>query len=183
MTNNKTPGPDGIPVEVYKQYPKLVRLLHKTWLKEHDITGNMEQSNMVLIYKEKREREDMANYRPLQMLNTDYKIVAKAMANRLQGVMQHVIHPDQTGFIKGRNIKDNIMETYLTTVASKEGALILLDFKKAYNRMDRGWIKSVMTNMNLGARFTDWLMKLIEQSQIRVTMDVISKCFMALSGV
>ena len=109
------------------------------------------------------------------MLNTDYKIVAKTLANRLQSVIQNVVHPDQTGFIKRRNIKDNIIETYLTTVASKEGALILLDFKKAYDRMDRGWIKAVMTNMNLGARFTDWSMKLIEQSQIRVTTDVISE--------
>ena len=94
-----------------------------------------------------------------------------------------MIHQDQTGFIKGRNIKDNIMETYLTTVASKEGALILLDFEKAYNRMDRGWIKTVMTNMNLGVQFVDWSMKLIEQSQVRVTTDVISERFMAMSGV
>ena len=97
----------------------------------------------------------MANYRLLQMLNTDYKIVAKTLANRLQGVIQQVIHPDQTGFIKSRNIKNNIIETYLTTGASKEGVLVLLNFEKAYNRMDRGWIKTVMANMNLGARFTD----------------------------
>ena len=77
------------------------------------------------------------------------------LANRLQGVIQEVVHPDQTGFIKGRNIKDNIMETYLATIASKEGALILLDFEKAYDRMDREWIKEVITNMNLGAHFTD----------------------------
>ena len=164
LANNKTPEPDGIPAEVHKLYPKMVRLLHKTWTREHDITGRMGQSNMVLIYKGKGEREEMANYRPLQMLNTDYKTVAKALANRLQRVIQNVVHPDQTGFIKGRNIKDNIMETYLATVASKEGALILLDFEKAYDRMDRGWIKTVMTNMKLGARFIDWSMKLIEQS-------------------
>ena len=75
------------------------------------------------------------------------------------------------------------MEIYLTIVASKEGTLILLDFKKAYDRMDRGWIKTVMANMNLGARFTDWSMKLIEQSQVRVTTDVILEQFMATSGV
>ena len=87
LANNKTPEPDGIPVEVYKAHLKLVRLLHKTWLKEHDITGNMGQSNMVLIYKRKGDREEMTNYRPLQMLNTDYKIVAKMLANRLQSVI------------------------------------------------------------------------------------------------
>ena len=75
--NNKILGPDSIPVEVYKAHPKLVRLLHKTWLKEHNITGNMGQSNMILIYKGKGDQEEMANYRPLQMLNRDYKIVAK----------------------------------------------------------------------------------------------------------
>ena len=78
-----------------------------------------------------------------------------------------MVHPNQTRFIKRRNIKDNIIET------SKEGALILLDFKKAYDRMDRDWIKTVMTNMNLGAQFVGWSMKLIEQSQVRVTTDVI----------
>ena len=53
LANNKMPGLDRIPVEVYKAHLKLVRLLHKTWLKEHDITGTMVQSNMVLIYKGK----------------------------------------------------------------------------------------------------------------------------------
>ena len=66
LANNKTPGPNSIPVEVYKAHPKLVRLLHKTWLKEHDITGNIEQSNMVLIYKGKGDQEEMTNYRPLR---------------------------------------------------------------------------------------------------------------------
>ena len=91
LANNKTPGPDSIPVEVNKAHPKLVRLLHKTWLKEHDITGNMGQSNMVLIYKGKGDREEMTNYRPLQMLNTDYKIEQSQIRFTTDVISEHFL--------------------------------------------------------------------------------------------
>ena len=55
---------------------------------------------MTLIYK-KGERENIANYRPISLINTDYKILAFIMSKRMQKVLCSVIDDDQTGYIKG----------------------------------------------------------------------------------
>ena len=51
---------------------------------------------------------DVHNWRPITILNVDLKIVAKAIAERLETVLPNLIHPDQTGFVKGRYIGENI---------------------------------------------------------------------------
>ena len=50
----------------------------------------------------------MKNYRPITLLSSIYKILAKVMANRLEPVLQHWVHPDQTAFMSGRRMDDNI---------------------------------------------------------------------------
>ena len=68
----------------------------------------MGEDKLNLIYKgncdrkEMGEREDIANYRPLVMLNVDYKLVAKACANRIQKVANEIINLQQTGFVSHR---------------------------------------------------------------------------------
>ena len=53
-----------------------------------------------------REREDIRNWRPLTLLNSEYKIIAKILAERLKVVLPKLIHSDQEGFVKGRNLSE-----------------------------------------------------------------------------
>ena len=89
---------------------------------------------MGLIFK-KNDRSDIKNYRPISLANTDYKILAFVLANRLQNVLSKLISHDQTGYVKGRFIGFNIRKTldvinYLEKHI-KCGLLLLLDFEKA----------------------------------------------------
>ena len=60
---------------------------------------------LTLLFKS-GERENICNWRPLKLLNTDYKIIAKILAERLKTVLLNLIHSDQKGFAKGRNISE-----------------------------------------------------------------------------
>ena len=61
---------------------------------------------ITLIFK-KRDRSLLENWRPITLLTTDYKILTKALANRLQRVLPSIIHTDQTASVRGRTINDN----------------------------------------------------------------------------
>ena len=61
-----------------------------------------------LIPKKDVDPHFIKNWRPLTLLNCDYKIAAKAIANRMKTVISKLINIDQTGFLKGRFIGENI---------------------------------------------------------------------------
>ena len=67
------------------------------------------QGLLSLIDKPGKDPYILTSWRPLPLLNCDYKIFAKVIANRMQLVLPYIIHEDQTGFLKGRNIADNLM--------------------------------------------------------------------------
>lgn len=77
---------------------------------------------------------DLANWKPITLLNVDFKIAAKAIAIRLEPILPKLIHPDQTGFVKGRFIGEiirlilDIME--YTKVQNKPGIFLSLVFHK-----------------------------------------------------
>ena len=72
------------------------------------------------------------------MLNIDYKIIIKTIANRLQRVITKLVRQEQKSFIRDRRIHDNVMEMYTVYGLYKEPeAAVMLDFEKAYNRNDR----------------------------------------------
>jgi Reverse transcriptase (RNA-dependent DNA polymerase) len=113
----------------------------------------MKIEKMVLFHK-KGDREDLANYRPITMLNSDYKIVAKVLANRLQKVIGNLIDESQIGFIKERRIEGNIMEVYLTCERNRQKRMIvLMDFEKVYDRVDRRWMEKCMRKVGLPNRY------------------------------
>jgi hypothetical protein len=67
----------------------------------------MQMSIVTLIFK-KISRQDIRNYRHISLLCTDYKIIAKALAERMKLVLPSIIHEDQIGFLKDRYIGENI---------------------------------------------------------------------------
>ncbi|KAG1666446.1 hypothetical protein FOA52_015116 [Chlamydomonas sp. UWO 241] len=117
------------------------------------------------IYKAKNAA-DAANYRPLTMLGSDYRILAKVLATRWTPLLSAVVGPEQTAFLAGRRISDNICLTQmlpgLLAANAAEGvgptgaALALLDFRKAYDTIDRGFLIAVMEAVGVGDGVLAW---------------------------
>ena len=66
--------------------------------KENNLSTSQTKGLIHLLYKS-GEREDIANWRPITLLNSDYKIIAKTIAERLKPILKYIIHTDQKGFI------------------------------------------------------------------------------------
>jgi hypothetical protein len=62
---------------------------------------------MCPIFK-KKDCTEISNYRPITLLNTDYKILTKVLALQIIDEIHHMLHPDQMGFVPKRSVFNNI---------------------------------------------------------------------------
>ena len=107
-------------------------------------TGNLSISQRLgiisLIPKKDKNLEFLKNWRPITLLNTDYKIATKAIAMRLEKVLPKIIHPCQVGYLKGRYIGECIRTISdimsFTKQKNMSGAAVSLDIEKAFYRME-----------------------------------------------
>ena len=92
-------------------------------------------------------------------LNTDYKIATKCIARRLEKVLPLLIERDQTGYIKGRFIGENIrlITDIIEQHENKEGMILFLDFEKAFDSLEWEYLFKVLNIMNFGPSFLNWI--------------------------
>ena len=105
-----------------------------------------------LLFK-KGDRTQLKNWRPITLLTTDYKILSKALANRLHEVLPLIIHSDQTASIRGRTINDNArllhdVIAYANT-NSVPLAVVSVDQMKAFDRVSHDSCSSALSPLAL----------------------------------
>ncbi len=97
--------------EFYKHFwsilsPLFIRMIIESKQKSK-LPDNMNTATISLLLKPNKDPTLPSSYRPISLINVDIKIIAKALAYRLEKVTPSIIHPDQTGFIKGRLASNN----------------------------------------------------------------------------
>ena len=101
------------------------------------LTDLQKQSIFTLLPKQNKDITSLENWRPISLLNVDYKIATKAIANRVKGVISNIVHNSQTGFIKGRYIGENICLLFEiidnAEDENKPGLIFFSDFEKAFD--------------------------------------------------
>ena len=161
---NKSPGLDGIPSEFYvKFWDKIGDIIVKSFNESYD-DGELSESQRMavisLIFK-KGDAQLLQNYRPISLTNSDYKILAFCLANRLQLVIKSIINPGQVAYIKGRYIGNNIrlVEDIIEYYENNElgGILFALDFKKAFDSLEWEFLFQVLQKFNFGDMFISWV--------------------------
>ena len=99
-------------------------------------TELQKQAIITLIPKPNKETTLLENWRPISLLNTDYKIATKVIGNRVKQVLPSIINDSQTGFIKGRYIGENIRLLFDIIDNAEEqnesGMLFFTDFEKNF---------------------------------------------------
>jgi hypothetical protein len=191
LPGGKAPGIDGLPSEFFKMFWNKLKNDFLQVLLESFQTGclpySMRMSIITLIFK-KNSRSDIRNYRPISLLCTDYKIIAKTFAECMKVVLPAIIHGDQTGFLKDRYIGENItlfvdVQEHLAREA-KPGLCFLADWEKAYDLMDRGFIESSLVAFGFGSVFVKWFQILHFKTFSRLTMIAfLTEPFAVQSGI
>ena len=191
MPNNKSPGEDGIPIELYKTYFNIMGQdmldVFRVGLDNRELSYSQYLAVITLLYK-KGTREDIRNWRPISLLNTDYKVLSKVLAERLKKVLPEIINSDQRGGVKGRLIGENIrlIEDVLFEIENLEddAIIFLQDQEKAFDRVEFNWLFSSLKHFNFGDKYISWLKTLYKNSKSSVmTNGVQSSYFSVTRGI
>ena len=165
MECNKTPGSDGLPADFYRVFWNDIADYFLKLINYAYQTGQMSiiqrRGIVKLIPKKDAEPYLIKTWRPISLLNCDYKIAAKAIANRLKQVLPKLIDNGQTGFLKGRSIEENIRLidgiTKYTAEKSIPGLLLFLDFEKAFDTVEWPFLQNAFRHYNFGPEAINWI--------------------------
>ncbi len=168
--SGRAPGLDGLPVEVYRKHrdlfvPLLARLYTAMGASGQRPAGFTD--GVIRTLHKKGGRRVLANYRPITLLNTDYRVLANLLARRLRPVQGALIGREQTAFLPGRQIGENVLLLQLlphALPASSKAVVVCLDFSKAYDTIDRGFLFRCLELAGLGGGFLQWCRVLLQDT-------------------
>jgi hypothetical protein len=205
LPDGKAAGIDGIPHELWKALstryennktpnaPKfnVIKCLTLVYndIERHGLCPPSEfpAGWMCPLYK-KGDTTEISNYRPITILNTDYKIMTRALTTRLTKAVPTLIHPDQAGFMRGRKIEDQteLIRLMLDNCEASEinGAIVCLDQEKAYDKIRHDFIWKTLEKYDFPKHFINTVKSLYQNGETAIIINgVISKPYKVTRGV
>ena len=158
MRNDKTPGTDGLTAEFYRYFWHEIADIMVDGFNYGFQAGRLSisqrQGVISLIYKKNKNLEYLKNWRPLSLLNTDYKIAKKTLACRLEKTLPTLISKSQTGYVKGRYIGENIRLIsdlmYFTEHSNTSGIAL-------FDSLEWSFLLKALKTFNFGPQFIHWI--------------------------
>jgi len=135
---------------------------------------NFAEGWMCPIYKNK-EKDKIENYRPITILNTDYKLMTKVLAMRLAKSAPTLLHKIQAGFVPGRQISEQTqllkMILNYAEVTEENGMIIALDQAKAYDRIEHDYLWMTLKAFKIPNHFIQTVKNLYSEATTKVMIN------------
>ncbi len=160
MQSGKAPGPDGL-------------------------KSSLTQAHITVLLKPDKDALDCSSYRPISLLNVDFKILSKVLSSRIEYIIPDIISQDQTGFIKGRhsfiNIRKLLIVVHSPASESNPEVVISLDAEKAFDRIEWNYLFAVLDKFGFGSKFISWIHLLYHQPKAAVVTNKMVSQYFSLS--
>jgi len=158
-------GNDGLPIDFYKTFwnflgDPLVECFNASSV-QGEMSPSQRQAVITLIKKKDQDCCDLQNWRPISLLNVDTKITSKVIAERMKSLLPKLIHYNQSGYIPGRNISENIRLILgimdYTSAKKLPGILLFIDFEKAFDSLEWTFLEKCLNEFGFGPDFIRWI--------------------------
>lgn len=192
MAKRKSPGPDGLTPEFFlSTWPILgqeviagVRHFFETCAMPRIINASA-----IALVPKVANPTNLSQYRPISCCNVLYKCVAKLLASRMKRIMPCIISLNQTAFVPGRRIGDNVMlaqslcRDYHRDMGPPRAA-IKLDIHKAFDTLNWGFLFKTMELMGFSSKFINWIKGCVTTCMVSVKINgAIEGFFSGASGL
>ena len=148
--------------------------MFKEFFETGEFVKSLNTTFLVLMPK-KGGAEELKDFRPVSLVGSLYKLIAKVLANRFKRVMHGLINRAQNAFVEVRQIMDALLlanEVIDTLLKRKEkGILCKLDMEKAYDQINWNYIFKVLQKMGFGAKWVKWIKRCISTTSFSVLIN------------
>lgn len=175
MAPYKAPGPDGLPAGFYQKTWDIVGDSICSLVTNYFETGvlpNGLNDTLISLIPKVTHPESVTQFRPISLCNVSYKIITKVMVNRMKPVLEKLVSHEQSSFVPGRQIVDNIvvyqevLHSFRTTTTQKKYMIIKVDLEKAYDRLDCSFIRDTLQVAGFDANWDRNVMGCVETSRL-----------------
>uniref|UniRef100_A0A803SUG8 Reverse transcriptase domain-containing protein n=1 Tax=Anolis carolinensis TaxID=28377 RepID=A0A803SUG8_ANOCA len=180
MEGNKAPGPDGLSGIYYKVFaeetiPYLKKIMNQI-LENQKIPDSWRNATITMIPKEGQDLKNVKNYRPISLLNSDYKIFTTILAERMKEFLKDWIGEEQTGFLPKRQMKDNVREIiniieFYEFTKKDELALLTIDMEKAFDNLNWDFFKLLIRELDMGYKFINAINQIYDKQEAKIKIN------------
>jgi hypothetical protein len=164
----KALSPDGFPARFYQRHWNILNKdvvnAVQNFFQEGVMPHGVNDTTIVLILKV-NDPEELKDFRPISLCNIIYKLISMCLVNRLRFMLDDVVSQEQSAFVLNRRITDNALIAFECVHAIQRNngrrgdfCAYKLDLSKAYDRVDRDFLKSVMEKLGFHNKFVQWIM-------------------------
>lgn len=161
MNEQSAPGPDGIQTGFYRVFFPIIKKALLEMINAFIVDGvrpeSFRESRVVLIPKPGGDPSDPKAYRPITLLNSDYKIAASILARRVSATLPEIVSESQNCSVPGRSIFSSLALTRdLFTYATRtgiSGCFVSVDQAKAFDRVEHHYLLGVLKCYGFPAEF------------------------------
>ncbi|GJU97398.1 RNA-directed DNA polymerase, eukaryota [Tanacetum coccineum] len=178
---DKSPGPDGFTFEFFKKHWSIVGCDVISAIKEFFSSSSIPTASLAsfknfgALIPKVLDAKHLNDFRPISLVGCQYKIIGKILASRLSNVMEDIISPEQSAFVKGRQIMDGpiILNEIVSWCKSKKEQTLLfkVDFQKAFDSVRWDHLDDILGKFGFGHKWRGWIKGCLSSSKASVLVN------------